>query len=128
MEDLHSNGKPRQRRCPQEEDALNWQSSPTAIPRLLPLLLIPLAVAVGVGVLALCMRRMKPRAQFLVLLAFGVVIGFTFFAMVQFPQFPLWLGVSLMVVVLTASPFATRTFLSSLTQEYEQTNEIENGE
>jgi membrane protein implicated in regulation of membrane protease activity len=71
---------------------------------------------------------MKPRAQFLVLLAFGVVIGFTFFAMVQFPQFPLWLGVSLMVVVLTASPFATRTFLSSLTQEYEQTNEIENGE
>ena len=91
-------------------------------------MLIPLAFVIGVGVLTLSMRRMKPRAQFLVLLVLGVVIGFTFFAMVQLPQFPLWLGVSLMVVVLTASPFAIRTFMRSLIQDDEQVNEMENRE
>jgi FtsH-binding integral membrane protein len=126
--DLRSNGNTREIRFPQEEDPLNWHSSPTSIPRVLPLMLIPLAVVIGVGVLTLSMRRMKPRAQFLVLLVLGVVIGFTFFAMVQLPQFPLWLGVSLMVVVLTASPFAIRTFMRSLIQDDEQATEMENCE
>src|SRR5271154_417988 len=126
--DLRSNGKPREIRFPQEKYPLNWHSSPTTIPRLLPLMLTPLAVVIGVGVLTLSMRRMRPRAQFLVLLVLGVVIGFTFFAMVQLPQFPLWLGVSLMMVVLTASPFAIRTFMRSLIQDDEQVNEMENRE
>jgi hypothetical protein len=91
-------------------------------------MLIPLAVVIGVGVLTLCMRRMKLRAQFLVLLVLGVLIGFTFFAMVQLPQFPLWLGVSMIVMVLTSSPFAVRTFMRSLIQDDEQASEMENGE
>jgi uncharacterized membrane protein AbrB (regulator of aidB expression) len=95
------------------------------VPRPVPLILIPLAVAVGVVVLMRSMHRMRPRAQFLVLLVLGVIIGFTFLVMVQLPQFPPWLGVSLMVVVVTASPFAIRTFMRSLTQEDEQTNETQ---
>jgi ABC-type Fe3+ transport system permease subunit len=93
------------------------------VPRLLPLIMIPLAVFVGVVVLMQSMHRMRPRTQFMVLLVLGVVIGFTFLAMVQLPQFPPWLGVSLMVVVIMASPFAIRTFVRSLMQEDEQTNE-----
>jgi len=80
------------------------------VPRPVPLILIPLAVAVGVVVLMRSMHRMRPRAQFLVLLVLGVIIGFTFLVMVQLPQFPPWLGVSLM---------------RSLTQEDEQTNETQ---
>ena len=94
-----------------------------SIPRLAPLILIPLAVAAAIGILTQRMRRMKPRAQFLVLLVLGVVMGFTFFAMVQLPQFPLWLGISLVVIVLTVSPFAVRTFVRSLIQDEEQANE-----
>jgi hypothetical protein len=96
-----------------------------SIPRVVPLVLIPLAFAAGVVVLTQSMRRMRPRAQFLVLLALGVIVGFTFLAMVQLPRFPLWLGVSLMVAVVTASPFAIRIFVRSLLQEEEQTNETQ---
>jgi protein-S-isoprenylcysteine O-methyltransferase Ste14 len=123
--DLHSNGKTRELHFYQEEDPLNWHSSPTTISRLLPLMMIPLAMVLGVAVLTMSMHRMKPRAQFLILVVLGVVIGFTFFAMVQLPQFPLWLGVSLMMAVLTASPFAVRTFMRSLIQDDERANETE---
>jgi hypothetical protein len=95
------------------------------IPRIVPLTLVPLAFAAGVIVLTQSMRRMRLRAQFLVLLALGVMVGFTFLAMVQLPQFPLWLGVSLMVSVLTASPFAIRIFMRSVLQEDEQMNETQ---
>lgn len=93
------------------------------VPRLLPLILIPLAFGVGGVIVTLRMRRMKPRGQFLVLLMLGVIIGFTLMAMVQLPRFPLWLGISLMVVVVTASPFAIWIFVRSLMQEDEQANE-----
>jgi len=66
---------------------------------------------------------MNPRAQFLVLLGLGVSVGFTFLVMVQLPEFPPWLGISLMAVVFTASPFAIRTFVRSLKQEGEETND-----
>ncbi|MGB2622239.1 MAG: hypothetical protein WA857_03265 [Candidatus Acidiferrum sp.] len=92
-------------------------------PRPIPLLLVFLAVAAGVIVLIRTMHRMKPRAQFLVLVVLGITIGFTFLAMVQLPHFPPWLGVSFMVVVLVASPFAIQTFVRSLMQENEPTNE-----
>ncbi|HKM91558.1 MAG TPA: hypothetical protein VJX29_13170 [Candidatus Acidoferrales bacterium] len=88
-----------------------------------PLLLAPLAFAAGVVLLTRSMHRMKPRAQFLVLLGLGVSVGFTFLVMVQLPGFPPWLGISLMMVVFTAAPFATRTFLRSLKQEDEEANE-----
>jgi len=87
-----------------------------------PLILIPLAFAAGVFLLTRSMRRKSLRAQFLVLLVLGVSVGFTFLVMVQMPQFPPWLGVSLVVVVFTASPFATRTFLRSLKEDDERTN------
>ncbi len=88
-----------------------------------PLLSVPLAFAAGVVLLTRSMHRMKPRAQFLVLLGLGVSVGFTFLVMVQLPGFPPWLGISLMVVVFTAAPFATRTFVRSLKQEDEEANE-----
>ena len=87
--------------------------------RLLQLTLVPLALAAGVVILTRSMRRMRLRAQFMVLLVMGVSIGFLFLAMVQLPQFPPWLGVSMMAVVITASPFAIRTFVRSLMQEDE---------
>ena len=87
------------------------------------LLVIPLAFAAGVVLLTRSMRRMNPRAQFLVLLGLGVSVGFTFLVMVQLPEFPPWLGISLMVVVFTASPFAVRTFVRSLKEEDEETNQ-----
>jgi FtsH-binding integral membrane protein len=86
------------------------------------LVVIPLAFAAGVVLLTRSMHRMNPRAQFLVLLGLGVSVGFTFLVMVQLPEFPPWLGISLMVVVFTASPFAVRTFVRSVKQEDEETN------
>jgi membrane protein implicated in regulation of membrane protease activity len=88
-----------------------------------PLLLIPLAFAAGVILLTRGMRRMNPRSQFLVLLGLGVSVGFTFLVMVQLPEFPPWLGISLMGVVFTASPFAVRTFVRSVKQEDEEAND-----
>jgi membrane protein implicated in regulation of membrane protease activity len=90
--------------------------------RPLPLTLVPLALAAGVVILMRSMHRMRLRAQFMVLLVMGVTIGFLFLAMVQLPKFPPWLGVSMMVVVITASPFAIRTFVRSLMQEDEADN------
>jgi L-lactate permease len=91
------------------------------------MILISLSVVVALVVLIRSMHRMRLRAQFLVLLGLGVAIGFTFLAMVQLPQFPSWLGVLLMVVVLTSSPFAIRIFVRSLMQEEEQANEMHGG-
>ncbi len=88
-----------------------------------PLILIPLAFAAGVVLLTRSVRRMSLRAQFLILLGLGVSVGFAFLVMVQLPNFPRWLGISLVVVVFTASPFATRTFLRGLKQEDEETRD-----
>jgi len=90
------------------------------LPQSAPLILIPLAFAAGVILLTRSMSRMRARSQFLVLLGLGLSIGFTFLVMVQLPQFPPWLGISLVVVVLTAGPFATRSFLRSVKQEDEE--------
>jgi len=63
------------------------------------------------------MSKLKPRVQFLVLLALGVSIGFLLMIVVQLPQFPHWLAALMVLVVFIASPFATRIFLRSLKQE-----------
>jgi membrane protein implicated in regulation of membrane protease activity len=91
------------------------------------LIVIPLAFAGGVILLTRAMRRMRARAQFLVLLVLGLSVGFTFLVMVQMPDFPHWLGISLVVVVFTASPFATRSFLRSVKQEEEEREREESG-
>jgi hypothetical protein len=88
-------------------------------------LLIGIAIAalLGVFLLVRSMRRLKLRAQFMVLLGLGVTIGFIFLVMVQMPAFPEWCGVSLVVVVFIASLFGTRIFMSSLAQEDKRTED-----
>ncbi len=66
------------------------------------------------------MRRLNLRAQFLVLLAFAVSIGFVFMTVLQVPDFPRWLAASMVLVVFIAAPFATRTFLRSLKEDEQQ--------
>ncbi len=98
-----------------------------ALPQRAPLVLIPLAFAAGVILLVRGMSGMRPRRQLLVLAGLGLTIGFTFFVMVQMPEFPQWLGISLMVVALTAAPFATRLFVRSVMQEDEERSKEESG-
>jgi uncharacterized membrane protein SpoIIM required for sporulation len=81
------------------------------------LLLIPVAVAVGMILLIRAMRKLALRPQFMVLLVLGVSIGFIFLVMVQMPEFPQWLGVTLLVMVFIASFFGVRIFLRSVAQE-----------
>jgi NAD/NADP transhydrogenase beta subunit len=81
------------------------------------LLLIPVAVAAGMILLIRAMRKLALRPQFMVLLVLGVSIGFIFLIMVQMSEFPQWLGVTLVVIVFTASLFGTRIFLRSVAQE-----------
>ena len=81
------------------------------------LLLIPLAVAAGMVLLIRAMRKLALRPQFMVLLVLGVSIGFIFLVMVQMPEFPQWLGVTLLVIVFIASFFGVRIFLRSVAQE-----------
>jgi len=91
------------------------------------LILIPLAFAAGVLLLVRSMGRMRPRSQMMVLAGLGLTIGFTFLVMVQLPEFPQWLGISLVVVALVAAPFATRSALRSVMQEEEERNRDEGG-
>jgi hypothetical protein len=81
------------------------------------LLLIPVAVAVGMILLIRAMRKLALRPQFMVLLVLGVSIGFIFLVMVQMPEFPQWLGVTLLVIVFISSFFGVRIFLRSVAQE-----------
>ena len=84
------------------------------MPPPLILLLILAAATVGIVLLVWTMRQLSLRAQFLLLLAMGVLIGFIFLTIVQVPGFPLWVGVSLIVVVFIASLFGVRILLRSL--------------
>jgi len=81
------------------------------------MLVIPIAVAVGMILLIRGMRRLALRPQFMMLLVLGVSIGFIFLIMVQMPEFPQWLGVTLLVIVFIASFFGVRIFLRSVAQE-----------
>ena len=81
------------------------------------LLLIPVAVAAVMVLLLRAMRKLALRPQFMVLLVLGVSIGFIFLIMVQMPEFPQWLGVTLLVIVFIASFFGVRIFLRSVAQE-----------
>jgi len=81
------------------------------------LILIALGATAGVFLLTRIMHDLSLRAQFGVLLGFGVGIGFFFLMMVQMTWFPMWLGISLVTVVFIASLFGTRIFLRSLAQE-----------
>jgi hypothetical protein len=84
------------------------------VPRLITFALILAAATAGIFLLAWGMRRLGLRAQFVVLLALGILIGFTFMTIVQVPGFPPWVGISLIVVVFIAGLFGVRIFLRSL--------------
>jgi len=84
----------------------------------IPLLVLILIVStIAVSALIWSMRRLKLRAQFLVLLGLGLMIGFLFLILVQLPDFPRWLGISLITIVFVASQFGVRIFLRSLKNE-----------
>ena len=84
----------------------------------IPLLVLVLIVStIAVSALIWSMRRLKLRAQFLVLLGLGLMIGFLFLILVQLPDFPRWLGISLITIVFVASQFGVRIFLRSLKNE-----------
>jgi hypothetical protein len=89
------------------------------------LLLIGIAIAAVLCVFLLVrsMHKLSLRVQFMVLLGMGVTIGFIFLVMVQMPSFPIWFGVSLIVLVFIASQFGTRIFLRSMAQEDKKTEE-----
>ncbi len=81
------------------------------------LVLILVLTTVGVSVLTWSMRRLSLRAQFLALLVLGVLIGFLFLILVQVPDIPHWLAISLIMIVFVASLFGLRIFLRSLRKE-----------
>jgi hypothetical protein len=84
----------------------------------IPLLVLILILStVAVSVLTWSMRRWNLHIQFLVLLGLGVLIGFLFLTLVQIPDFPHWIGISLIVIVFVASQFGLRIFLRSLKKE-----------
>jgi len=83
-------------------------------------ILAAIAFAGAIAIVVWRMRRLNLRAQFLVLLAMGVSIGFVLMTAVQVPDFPRWLAASLVLVVFIAAPFATRTFMRSLKQEEQE--------
>ena len=87
------------------------------------LVLIPIAAAMGVTLLIRSMRRLRLRAQFMVLVILGVAIGFIFLITVQMPGFPEWLGVSLFSVLFIASFFGTRIFLRGVAQDEKEEDE-----
>ena len=84
---------------------------------------ISIAALLGVFLLVRSMHRLSLRVQFMVLLGLGVAIGFIFLVMVQMRSFPMWFGVSLVVVVFIFSLFGTRIFLRSLAQEDKETED-----
>ncbi len=84
---------------------------------------ITIAALLGVFLLVRSMHRLGLRAQFLVLAGLGVTIGFIFLVMVQMRWFPMWFGVSLVVIVFIFSLFGTRIFLRSLAREDKETEE-----
>ena len=88
--------------------------------QLLLLALILAASAAGIALLTWGMRRISLRAQFMVLLGLGVLIGFIFLTIVQVPGFPFWVGVSLIVFVFAASLFGVRIFLRSLAHDRDE--------
>jgi len=84
---------------------------------ILLLVVILIASTIAVSLLTWSMRRWSLRMQFLVLLGLGVSIGFLFLTLVQIPDFPHWLGISLIMIVFVASQFGLWIFLRSLKKE-----------
>jgi hypothetical protein len=85
--------------------------------QLLIFALILAVSTVGIGLLTRSMRRISLRAQFVVLLGLGILIGFIFMTIVQVPGFPPWVGISLITMVFIASLFGVRIFLQSLARD-----------
>ena len=83
-------------------------------------ILAAIAFAGAIGIVVWRMRRLNLRAQFLVLLALGVSVGFVLMTVVQVPEFPRGLAAALVLVVFIAAPFATRIFMRSLKQDEQQ--------
>jgi hypothetical protein len=89
-----------------------------------PLLLIPVAVAAGMVLLVRAARSGSGR-NFMVLLILGGSIGFIFLVMMQMPEFPQWLGVTLLLIVFIPSFFGVRIFLrSAALEETDQDDKI----
>jgi hypothetical protein len=86
----------------------------TMLPRLLAFALISAAATAGIFLLTWSMRRLGLRAQFVVLLALGILIGFIFMTIVQVPGIPSWVGISLIVIGFIAGLFGVRILLRSL--------------
>jgi ABC-type Fe3+ transport system permease subunit len=83
-----------------------------------PLLVVILILTtIAVSALTWSMRRLGLRAQFLVLLVLGVLIGFLFLILVQVPDFPHWLAILLIMIVFVACQFGLRIFLQTLNKE-----------
>ena len=87
--------------------------------RLIAFALILAAATAGIILLTWSMRRLGLRAQFVVLLALGILVGFIFMTIVQVPGFPPWVGISLIVVVFIAGLFGVRIFMRSLALDRE---------
>ena len=75
-----------------------------------------MAGATGVFILTRLMRRLRPRAQVVVLACLGGV-GFSLFALVQLQKFSLPLGVLLMATVFAAGYFGVPIFMRSLDED-----------
>lgn len=84
-----------------------------------------LAGATGVFILTRVMRRLRPRAQVVVLACLGVCIGFTLFVLVQLQKFSVPLGVLLMATVFAAGYFGVPIFMRSLNEENDQESDDE---
>ena len=84
---------------------------------------ISIAALLGVFLLVRSMHRLSLRVQFMVLLGLGVAIGFIFLVMVQMRSFPMWFGISLVVVVFIFSLFGTRIFMRSVALEDKRTED-----
>jgi hypothetical protein len=88
--------------------------------------LLLLSAAIGaVLFLVWCVRKLSLLAQFLILLAMGVLMSFLLLMIVQLPEYRSWLATLLVLMVFLASPIAVGLFLQSLkTDESGGTNGV----
>ncbi|HXW17431.1 MAG TPA: hypothetical protein VEJ39_03970 [Candidatus Acidoferrales bacterium] len=75
------------------------------------------AFVAAIGLAVFRMRRMSLRGQFLALVALGVCAGLVLLTAIKVLGFPHWLAMLLVVMMIVASPIATRTFVRAMKQE-----------
>ncbi len=84
-----------------------------------------MAGATGVFILTRLMRRLRPRAQVVVLACLGVCVGFSLFVLVQLQKFSVPLGVLLMATVFAAGYFGVPIFMRSLDEEGDDESSVD---